>query len=210
MDPRKFVLAAILLAAATVPGHAGAAETKATRAPGAHIGISKQLIFGGLSGGNPIVKARFRVGNYGDQVISNISITEDLNVVYGTGNYTHLVDPNQLAGEGSLNYNAAFDGNTNTALLSAGSSLAPDEYVIFEIWTRVNNLTDQGLGLGIYQNQVTVTGTDPAMNSVSDISTDGPDPDPDGNDDPSDNLVISVINLANATAATEVTYLVIG
>ncbi|MEZ5469747.1 MAG: hypothetical protein R3F18_19075 [Lysobacterales bacterium] len=200
MDPRKFVLAAILLAAATVPGHAGAAETKATRAPGAHIGISKQLIFGGLSGGNPIVKARFRVGNYGDQVISNISITEDLNVVYGTGNYTHLVDPNQLAGEGSLNYNAAFDGNTNTALLSAGSSLAPDEYVIFEIWTRVNNLTDQGLGLGIYQNQVTVTGTDPAMNSVSDISTDGPDPDPDGNDDPSDNLVISVINLANRSA----------
>ncbi|MGE4073842.1 MAG: hypothetical protein AB7E72_21940 [Lysobacterales bacterium] len=201
MDPRKLVLAAILLAAASVHGSAEAAETKAARAPGAHIGISKQLIFGGLSGGNPIVKARFRVANYGDQVISNISISEDLDAVYGAGNYTHLVDPNQLAGEGSLNYNAAFNGSgSNTSMISAGSSLAPDEYVIFEIWTRINNLTDQGFGFGVYRNQVVVNGTDPAMNPVSDVSTDGPNPDPDGNDDPTDNSVISEINLGNRSA----------
>lgn len=159
------------------------------------IGLAKRMIYGGLSGGNPIVKIRYRVTNYGTETLSNIAITEDLNGVFGSGNYTHLVDPNQLNGEGTLNYNASFDGNGNTSLLSAGSSLGPGEDVTFEIWERVNVITDQGFGSGIYHNQVTVTSTDPGTNSVDDISTDGTDPDPDADGDPTNNTVVSIIDL---------------
>lgn len=172
-----------------------AAYPGAVLAPGAHLGISKQMIYRGLSGGFPLVAIRLTVRNYGDQVVSNIAISEDLNAVYGTGNYTHIIDPVQVNGEGSLNYNANFNGNTETALINAGSALAPGEDVIFEFSQRVTVLTDQGFGTGIYQNQVTVVGTDPAMNPISDLSADGPNPDPDGNDNPGDNSTPSRIDL---------------
>jgi uncharacterized repeat protein (TIGR01451 family) len=208
MDLRNSVAAAMTLLFSLGMAHADAAGSGAVTAAnpaipmaaGAHIGISKQLIYAGLSAGSPLVKARFMVANYGDQDISNIAISDDLNAVYGAGNFVHVTDPNQLNGEGSLNYNANFDGNSDTALIAPGSALAPGEFVIFEIATRVTVLSDQGSGLGIYQNQVTVTGTDPAMNPVSDVSTEGPNPDPDGNDDPGDNSVVSQINLANISA----------
>lgn len=169
-------------------------------APGAHLGISKQMIYGGQLAGTPLVKVRIVVGNYGDQTVSNITIAEDLNAVYGAGNFVHVADPAQLNGEGSLNYNANFDGNTDTALISPGSALAPGESVLFEFSSRVTNLTDQGFGLGVYQNQVTVAGTDPAMNPVSDQSTDGPNPDPDGDDNPGNNSVVSSINVDSISA----------
>ncbi len=161
----------------------------------ARIGLAKRMLYGGLSGGNPIVKIRYRVINYGNQTLTGLAITEDFNGVFGSGNYTHLVDPNQLNGEGSLNYNASFNGNSNTALLNGGSTLNPEEDITFEVWERVNVISDQGFGSGIYHNQVTVTCDDPDMNLITDISTEGDQPDPDADGDPSNNTDVSVIDL---------------
>lgn len=170
------------------------------KAPGPHIGIAKQYRSGGFIGADPVVILRFTVANYGTETITGLQVTEDLNAVYGAGNYLHLSDPEGRGGEGLLTYNAAFNGNTNTQMLGAGSALAPGEFVIFEIASRITNITDQGFGLGIYQNQVTVTGFGDGAVPVSDLSQAGDDPDPDSNDDPSDNSDPTVINV-NDTAA---------
>ena len=168
---------------------------------GAHIGISKRFLYMGLSGGFPLVKTRFTITNYGDETLDDLQVVENLNTVFGSGNYTHITDPNQVNGEGSsVAYNASFDGNTDTNLLGSGSTLGVGESVTFEIQSRVTTLSDQGHGTGVYHNQVTVTSEDVNNNPTTDLSQDGNDPDPDSNGDPSDNSEVSVIDLNLTTA----------
>lgn len=164
--------------------------------PIASIGIAKQYI--NLGGTNPLIELRFTLVNYGNQRVSSLTISENLNAVYGAGNFSHVTDPQRVGGAITLNYNAAFNGNTNTNLLSAGSYLDPGESVMFRIQERVLNITDQGFGLGVYHNQVTVNGLDPVASPVSDTSVEGANPDPNGDGDPSESSP-TVIDL-NATA----------
>lgn len=172
--------------------------TSFTVAEISRIGIAKEFVSAGAPGGFPIVELRFTLVNYGNTTISNINVDEDLNAVYGAGNYQHLLDPEIYSGIDTLNYNSAFNGNTNTAMLTSGF-LAPGEQVVFRIQHRIISITDQGFGSGIYQNQVTVLGTDPNAAPVSDLSHEGTDPDPNGNGNPTeagenDPTVISVNN----------------
>lgn len=158
--------------------------TTFTIAAVASIGASIAYEDGGLSGGLPIVELVYTLTNYGNQEVTSLTISQNLNSVYGAGNFSHLQDPVYVGGATTLSYNAAFNGNTNTSLLNGGSSLAPGESVIFLIQSRITNVTDQGFGLGIYQTQVTVNGLDPSANPVSDQSTQGSNPDPNGNGNP--------------------------
>ncbi|MCB1049937.1 MAG: hypothetical protein KDC71_05005 [Acidobacteria bacterium] len=168
--------------------------TPFTIAPLARIGISKS--FTKLtSGATPRVQLTYTVTNYGNQPITSITISDNLNAVYGAGNYSHFQDPTYVSGANTFNYNAAYNGNTNTSLLNAGSYLDPGETVKFLIISTLTNITDQGLGSGIYHNQVTLNGLDPSANPVSDLSTEGDDPDPDSNGDPNDNSDPTVIDV---------------
>jgi hypothetical protein len=150
------------------------------------IGIALEYRFLGYSGGSPKVALIYHVENLGNEPISNITVNHDLNAVYGAGNYIHLEDPTQTSGSPTFNYNAAFNGNANFALLNAGSTLAPGETSSFKIEHLVINITDQGFGLGIYQGQVTVNSTAPNSSTVTDVSHQGKEPDPNGNGDASD------------------------
>ncbi len=180
------------------PADAGEDDpTLFTVPPIASIGISKQYV--NLGGTNPQIELHFTLVNYGNQRISNIEISDDLNAVFGAGNFSHQIDPTRVAGATTLNYNAAFNGNTNPDLLNAGSYLDPGESVMFKTQERVNNITDQGFGIGVYHNQVTVKGQDPSAVKLSDLSVDGANPDPNGDGDPSESSP-TVIDV-NATAA---------
>jgi len=173
------------------PGDVGEDDpTPITVAAIASIGISKDFI----SAGPNIVSFKFTITNFGNQTVSNLGILEDLNSVYGVGNFIHTTDPTFVSGSPTLNYNSAFNGNTNTAMLNSGSYLDPGESTTFLISHIVTSLTDQGLGVGIYENQVTVLGTDPAAAPMSDTSTDGDDPDPNGDGSP-DEMVPTQFNL---------------
>jgi hypothetical protein len=132
------------------------------------------------------VELIYHVENLGNEPLSNITVSHNLNAVYGAGNYTHLVDPAQTSGSPTFYYNTAFNGNTNVALLNAGSTLAPGETSSFKIEHLVSNITDQGYGSGIYQSQVTVNGTAPDNSTVFDVSHQGKEPDPNGNGEASD------------------------
>ncbi len=200
---RVLGLALAFAALGAVPAQAVADKgdwQQRSKAPGAHIGIAKQYRSGGVVGGNPVVILRFTIANYGTETITDLQVVEDLNAVYGAGNFVHVSDPEGRGGEGLLNYNAAFNGSTNTQMLGAGSSLAPGEFAIFEISSRITNVTDQGFGVGIYQNQVQVTGLGDGAAPVSDLSHEGDNPDPDANDDPTDNNDPTVIDVNDVSA----------
>ncbi len=152
----------------------------------ASIGIAKEFSISGEAAAGPIVRLIFHVENFGNVPISNITITDNLNSVYGVGTFVHITDPSFITGAPGFNFNLSFNGGTNTSMLNAGSTLHPGESVSFYIEHLVTNITDQGFGTGIYQNQVTLSGEDPDGAMVSDLSTEGSDPDPNGNNDPSD------------------------
>ncbi|MFK7958259.1 MAG: SdrD B-like domain-containing protein [Lysobacterales bacterium] len=188
------------------PTEAGEGDSSPfTVAPVASLGISKEYISGGSSGGFPVVNLQFTVTNYGNQTVDNISITDDLNAVYGAGNFQHIQDPAFVSGTDALSYNSAFNGNSNTTMVTNGS-LDPTESVTFRIQHWVTASTDQGFGEGIYQNQVTVIGTDPSVNPVSDVSHEGSDPDPnsDGSPDEMDPTVIDTTVIGVIGAAKDV------
>jgi uncharacterized repeat protein (TIGR01451 family) len=165
-----------------------------TVAPVSSIGIAKRYVSGGEISGDPLVILEFTIVNTGNQPISSLSVADDLNAVYGAGNFFHLQDPVYVDGSPTLSYNAAFNGSTNTAMLNGGT-LAPGESTTFRTAARITNITDQGFGLGIYQNLVTVNGLDPDANPVSDLSDEGSVPDGNGNGDPTDDSDPTVIDV---------------
>ncbi|MFK8010757.1 MAG: beta strand repeat-containing protein [Marinicellaceae bacterium] len=154
-------------------------------APISRIGISKEFINLGIQGGFNSIEFEFTITNFGNQVLSNISVSDDLNAVYGAGNYFHTLDPEFTGGINSLTYNSTFDGSSNTTMVTGGS-IAPAQTVKFRIRHLLDNLTDQGLGVGIYENQVTVIATDPEANPVVDVSHEGNDPDSNGDNNPNE------------------------
>ena len=120
--------------------------------------------------------------NLGDVAISGISVAQNLFSVFGFGNFTVFQPPILLEGPGTLSLNASFDGTFSQALIFDGS-LAPGQSARIRFGVEVTNVTDQGNGVGVYHTQFTVFGSDPIGDSVSDMSDDGIDPDPNGNGD---------------------------
>ncbi|MEM7312277.1 MAG: SdrD B-like domain-containing protein, partial [Planctomycetota bacterium] len=129
----------------------------------------------------------FYIEHFGDVQAVNMSMTEDLDAVFGTGNYS-VSAPVVVSGPTTITANAAFNGSSNTELLGVGSSILPGETAHVVINVVVNNIVDiQGNGLGTYENEVLLTAENPTGGTFQDESQDGTDPDPDDDDDPTDN-----------------------
>lgn len=130
--------------------------------------------------------------NLGSQELTELGVTEDLDAVFGAGNYGISSPPVLIDDPGTVVLNPAFNGTTDTDLLQLpqsgrdGSSLAPGETARIRLVVLVSNLSDRGLGLGVYQNQVLASAVDPVGNPVSDLSDSGTDPDSSGNGDPTE------------------------
>ncbi|WP_462159417.1 hypothetical protein [Pseudoalteromonas sp. GB56] len=127
----------------------------------------------------------YTVTNLGNTPVSNITISGDLNAVFGVGNFSHSQDPTYVSGATGLTFNAAYNGNTNTSLINSGT-LQANESVIFKTVSVLTNSTDQGSGVGIFSYQPTVNALDFETNPLSDLSTQGYDPDPNQDGDPSE------------------------
>ena len=114
--------------------------------------------------------------------LSDLTLTDDLDAVFGAGNYT--VTPLSVAsvissGSSTINVNSSFNGSTDQNILAAGSSLAAFDTVQIRLNVTVTTIADQGGGLGVYANQATATGQTPTGTTVTDLSTQGSNPDLD-------------------------------
>ena len=134
------------------------------------------------------------VKNMGKSVLNNIQVTEDLNAAFkvGSGGATAVQATgavsvtNPSANPTALVANGAFNGTTNTSLLTSGR-LNPGESAEIVFTARVTI----GSNFGPFNNTAIATGQSPNGTTVTDRSNyntnDPTNPDPDGNGDATDN-----------------------
>ncbi len=125
------------------------------------------------------------VENLGNVTLTNPSLTDNLDTVFGAGLWTLATAPSFVVDPGSFTLRGDFNGTSQTQLITAGGSLAAGASAEITFEVIVYTLSDQGHGNGVYYNQVTVVATPPGGGTVTDISDDGSDPDPNDDGDPS-------------------------
>jgi len=102
------------------------------------------------------------------------------------GNYTIITPPFHIANGGTITLNPGYDGSTDanmfTAMSSTFNGLATAQ---FRMVVDITNVTDEGLGIGNYLSQVMIQAEDMGQ-IISDLSDSGTDPDPNGNNIPTE------------------------
>jgi hypothetical protein len=143
------------------------------------IGLSKNVSAGPVNNGDGTFNLSFtiRARNYGDVVLSTVSLSDNLNNTFGAGNYTVT----GISGTG-FTVNSGFNGNTDTMLLSGSNTLGINETKLVTI-----NLIASPNAPGIYLNQAFGTAAGPGGTVAADASQNGTNPDPDADNNPTNN-----------------------
>jgi uncharacterized repeat protein (TIGR01451 family) len=158
------------------------------------LGLAKDA---GVAGSGPFdVTLDFYLENFGNVVLDQLQITDDLDAAFGAGNYSISSSPAIVADPGGgLVVNAGFDGSADTNILDAASStlsnVAPNDTAQVRVVVSVT-------APGSYTNTAVAGGDPPSGpgNRVTDDSVDGVDPDLNGNDDPGDDDSDTPVDLA--------------
>jgi uncharacterized repeat protein (TIGR01451 family) len=148
---------------------------RATVAENPVIGVAKEAATITNNGdGTYTVAYEITVRNYGNVPLSGVQVVEDLAATFPLP-ATFVVDG--VVATGSLDADATFDGDAAQDLLVAGSSTLPIGAT--ETVTLTVTVTP-GADLGPYDNQVAAGATSPNGVPVTDLSTEGTDPDQNG------------------------------
>ena len=121
--------------------------------------------------------------NLGSVALTNVQAVENLSATFPSP-ATFAIQTAPIAGAG-LSVNPAFNGSSNTNLLTAASSslsVGASHTVIFTVRVTPGATPPAAT----FSNSVTASATGPGPTPVSDISNAGTDPDPNGNGNPSD------------------------
>ncbi len=139
------------------------------------IGIAKALgsVKDNLNGTYTVVY-NLVVQNLGNVTLSNVQVTDDLSLTFaGATSFSGAVVTSS-----DFTVNGSYNGSTNTNLLAAaGNSLAVGQTKTLQLTVTVT----PGAKTGPYNNQAIATGVSPAGTTVSDLSDNGLNPDPNGN-----------------------------
>ena len=162
-----------------------------TPAPAA-IGVSKRVVdVNTQADGDFEVLYETTVENLGGVVLNNVQLVEDLNDTYPQGSFSILppgpdFEPRNVAGEVQLATNPNFNGDTDTDILQpTGQTLPVGSSSTFRFTVEVDNDLIPPNPTP-FDNQIEAIGTSPNGDNVDDLSDDGFDPDPNGNDNPAD------------------------
>ncbi|MEZ4417320.1 MAG: SdrD B-like domain-containing protein [Gemmatimonadota bacterium] len=156
----------------------------------ATVGVAKSAQVSALS-----VIFQVRLENTGNAVASAVSVTDDLDLVFGAGNYTLNSAPVFVADPGTLTLNAGYTGSgAATELIDqtvpGANILAPGTAAVIQFGVTLSNVVDMGSGWGVYANQAHTSALGPAgTGPFTDDSQNGGSVDPDGDGDPTNNSV---------------------
>ncbi len=145
--------------------------------PNTSVGVSKKALANGVD-----ISYEIKLENLGNTVAANVALADNLDTVFGAGNYAMTVAPMLVVDPGTLVLNTAFDGTAaNASLLnvSDAGSLDIGARAVIRFSVRVTSITDVGGGTGVFSNQVEILAEDLDGNVVNDLSVDGENPDPD-------------------------------
>ncbi|MCA9737470.1 MAG: DUF11 domain-containing protein, partial [Gemmatimonadetes bacterium] len=156
----------------------------------ATVGVAKSAQVSGLA-----VTFQIHLENTGNAVASAISVTDDLDLVFGAGNYTLSGPPTFVVDPGSLTLDAGYTGSGGATELidqttPGANTLAPGAQAVIQVGVTLTTVTDRGSGWGIYANTARTSALGPGgTGPFSDDSQDGSAVDPDGDGDPTNNSV---------------------
>jgi hypothetical protein len=146
-----------------------------------YIGIAKQATVSGSE-----VTFDYYLENFSNLPLSNISLTDNLDDVFGMGNYTIITPPFHVANGGTITLNSGYDGSSDTNFFTAmNSTFSGLDTAQFRMVVDITNVTDEGLGLGNYLSLVRIQAEDMGQ-IISDVSDSGTDPDSNGNNIPTE------------------------
>lgn len=164
----------------------------------ASIGVAKSAIVAGNE-----VSYSITIENTSTIDLQELSLTDDLDAVFGAGNYTVTAAPLLIDDPGTVTPNFAFSGTAAGAVLidaTSGSELKAGERVVIRFTVNVDTLSDVGAGIGVYSNQVLAEAS--ANGAIfSDLSVDGDSVDPNG-DGEADEESPTVVTLTTAFTVT--------
>ena len=154
------------------------------------IGLAKQLVSSIANGdGTYSLKFNIRIHNYGKVSLHDIAIEDDLDNVFGNGNYVvETITSEYFA------VNENYNGGSGENLLADNNYLEPSETGAIQLSIKV-------LSAGSYSNQAEVLGISPRGTEVTDLSQAGTNPDPDSDGDPTNNNETTNIELKECTAS---------
>ena len=145
------------------------------------VGIAKQLIATrSISATVFEADLSFVVENLGPIAATNVQVSDDLNATFpGVASIEVIGTPNV---GGFTAATVPYDGTSQVNLLAGSDTLAVDAVETITFTVRV----DLGTATGPFENQATVTTADTPGGppTSTDLSDDGTDPDPSGDDDP--------------------------
>ncbi|MBK9106237.1 MAG: HYR domain-containing protein [Saprospiraceae bacterium] len=152
------------------------------------VGIAKRAVnVTNLPDGSANVTYEFNIQNYGNVQISDLQVTDNLATTFPATCVPTILS---LTSD-DFTENASYDGVTDLNLLT-GIDLLPVDgsgSILLTI-----NVAECGTNDGPFTNTATVTGASPSDVTISDVSQDGSDPDPDADDDPTNNNVGTVVS----------------
>lgn len=124
-----------------------------------------------ISGPDVQADGRFRVSYdlsitaSGNEPVENAQMVDDLAAVFGSGNFS-IINQTLNSAPGGVALDPFYDGETNVALLVAGSTLQPGETV------RKTLVVDVAAAAGVYDNTLVANGTSPFDGSALPPSVD--------------------------------------
>lgn len=159
------------------------------------IGLSKRVVSNVLQpDGSSLVTYELNVENFSNVPLNRIHVTDNLALTFPSP----CVFPIVSITSSQFIVNTTYDGFSNINLLAGGDAglvsnmLAVGESASILLTIRVSACT----GTGPFNNSATAFGTSPDGLQVSDISTNGANPDPDDDGNPANNSAPTPLNFA--------------
>ena len=164
-----------------------------TPEPDATVGIAKEMSIAGKT-----VTIRLTIQNFGNEPTVKLSLTDDLVQAFGEDNFvvtklavvTMPTDP-----ASTIAVNHAFDGSSDTELLHEFSVLSVGDGAVIEVVLELSaaDSTEDEQTDFVFENNAQVVAEDSTGRVYLDDSVDGDDPDPDQDNDPTNNSGPSVV-----------------
>lgn len=167
------------------------------------LGVAKELVDlavnraggygGGALGDTATVSLRFVLRNSGARDITALRLRDDLRAGMPQGGEVEIID---VVAPG-LTLNGAYDGMGDVELLAPANTLPAGATRTIELTYLIRNVRTAA----ILANLAHASGNFLTGQATSDTSTDGADPDPDGNGNPGDNGTPTMIDLRPLASA---------
>ncbi len=191
----------------TAPGNqvltANAKDVLRFDLPNTRIGVAKEVVTTALKNDSTTfwtVKYRIRVVNLGANAITNLSVKDSLAAVFTAKGAKIIGKPVLFASQGltiNKNYTGVGKGDSTELLDPTKSGLGLIDSLrigIIDLTVRVD-VAGASDPEKIFNNVAIGTGRGTDNKTYKDISTDGTNPDPDGDKDPSNNSVATPVRL---------------